>query len=74
MLRRSGYFSFFRFSRIYCVGKTYVLRWEYVVRVCPDLVGLLESVMGCVAMLVAETSMLVRLLVNVCDLIHLDAK
>ena len=56
------------------MGKTYVLRWEYVVRVCPDLVGLLESVMGCVAMLVAETSMLVRLLVNLCGLIHLCAK
>ena len=66
--------AFFRFSRIYCVGKTCVLRWEYVVRFCPDLVGLLESVVGCVAMLVDETSMLVRLLVDVCDLIHLGVK
>ena len=36
--------------------------------------GLLESFMGCVATLVAETSMVVRLLVNVCDLIYLGAK
>ena len=56
------------------MGKTCVLQWECVVRFCPGLVGLLESVMGCVATLVAETSMLVGLLVYLCDLIYLGEK
>ena len=73
----SGVLSFtdiFGFSRIFCVGKTFLSKWECVVRFHPGAVGILVAVAGWVTMLVTATSMLVGMLVALCYMIYLGPK
>ena len=77
MLEGSGFCSFFRFfdfSRTCCVGKTCLCLWECVVRFYPGAEGLLVAVVGWIAILVAETSIMVGLFLTLCNIVYLDAK
>ena len=56
------------------MGNAFLLQWEYVARFYPSFVGLLGAILGWVAMLVAETSMMVGLPFDAVDLIEFEHK